>query len=208
MTFRLALCAATLSVGFAGLARADQGCGNYPYTPGMNIEEVAGGLKILSTAVASVAFDDVDAINDARDEATLAAKAQIQHFMKEQIGDSDNIERAVNETKSMQGSGKQAQRQETISRVKKLSGSASGLLRGVVPLGDCYTAGRELRVTVGVKPDTIAGAGSTADAVANSVRRSTQLDTAPYNRAGTPSDTMTPLTNVPGYSNADRIKGF
>jgi hypothetical protein len=208
MTVRLALCAATISLGCAGFAHADQSCASYPYTPGMNIEDVAGGVKILSTAVASVSFDDVDAVNDARDEATVAAKAQIVRFMTEQIGDADNIEHAVNETKSMQGNGKQAQRQETISRVRKLSSSASGLLRGVVLLGDCYTAGRELRITVGLKPDTIAQAGSTADAMTSSLTPSAQPGTATGNPAATPSNTTTSLMNVPGYSNTDRIKGF
>ena len=131
------------------------GCDNYPYTEGINVEDVQGGTKILATASAIVSFDDVAAIKDARDEALLEAKAQISHFLSEGIKSDAVTTKAVSETKSMQGANKENVRKEVIERVKKLQSSSQALLRGVVPLADCYTKGSEVRVTVGIKPATI-----------------------------------------------------
>ena len=41
-----------------------------------------------------------------------------------------------------------------------MSLTAAGLQRGVVPLGSCYTPGKFVRVTVGVKPETLLAAGN------------------------------------------------
>ncbi len=194
-----------------GAAHAE-GCGDYPYTPGINIEEVTGGVKILATASVGVSFDDVDAINDARDEATLQAKTMITQFLQEGVSSDDTINRAVDETKSMRGTSKQAVRNETVKRVRNLAGHSSGLLRGVVPLGDCYTAGREFRVTVGVKPDTIAQAGTMADKMSNSLAHPAVRpgESVPAQTGGgsQPAGAAGPLVAVPSFSNADRAKGF
>lgn len=189
-----------------------EGCADYPYTQGISIEDVANGIKILATASVGVSFDDVDAINDARDEATLRAKTMITAFFQERVSNDDTINHAVDETKSMQGSTKQATRNETVKRVKTLAGHTSGLLRGVVPLGDCYTAGREFRVSVGVKPETIAQAGTAADTMSNSLAHSASQSggsvSTQTGSVGQSGGTGGPLVSVPGFSNANRVKGF
>src|SRR2546427_8358255 len=91
---------------FSSHAHAEN-CANYPYTDGINIEDVQGGVKILATASATVSFDDVDAIKDARDEALLEAKAQISHWLSEGIKSDAAISKAVSDTKSMQGETKE-----------------------------------------------------------------------------------------------------
>lgn len=142
-------------------------CANYPYTNGINIENVAGGVKILSTASVAVDFDDVDSISDARREATLTAKTEIRKFFSEMVRTEESITRAIQVTKSMQGESKSVLREETKRTVKSISSSSAGLLQGVVPLGECYTAGREFRVSVGVKPQTISQAAQGAGAMNN-----------------------------------------
>ena len=137
---------------------APSGCSDYPYTNGMNVEMLDAGPKIIATASVGVSFDDVDAVNDARDEATLAAKAMIARFFAESVTSDEGIKKAVQETKSMQGDSKQASRTEAVDRIKVLTNSSKALLRGVLPLGDCYTPGKEMRVSVGLKPETIAAA--------------------------------------------------
>ncbi len=79
----------------------------------MNIENVAGGVKILSTASVSVDFDDVDSINDARREATLTAKTEIRKFFSEMVRTEESITRAIQVTKSMQGESKSVLREVT-----------------------------------------------------------------------------------------------
>lgn len=69
----------------------------------------------------------------------------------------------------MSGAGKENQREEVINRVKSLRNSSKSLLRGVVPLADCYTKGQIVRVSVGLKPETIKSAGNLAGGISKSV---------------------------------------
>ena len=192
------------------------GCDDYPYTSGLNVEDVQGGTKIIATASVGVSFDDTDFINDARDEATIAAKAHIAKFFQEAITSDEVINKAVSETKSMAGDSKQAIRTEVVERVKKLTNSSAVLLRGVVPLGDCYTSGKEMRVSVGLKPETIAAAGRAAQSVGQSIAG--QPSTVPGSGgAARPAGTFAPqnappasqpLNPIPSYSNSEALKKF
>lgn len=188
-------------------------CNDYPYTDGINIEDLSGGTKILATATASVSFDDVDSVMDAKDEATLLAKAAIAKFMTEGITSDETLNKAVNETKSMSGQGKEAQRTEVIERVKAIRSSSKALLRGVVPLADCYTKGQMVRVSVGIKPETINSAGNLAGGISNSLQNSStptkQSDiTAPLGSAGSSNPAQVPAQGVDSYSNTSRLKNF
>jgi hypothetical protein len=179
-----------------------QGCDDYPFTQGINVEDVNGGTKIVSTSAVPVSFDDVDSIKDARDEATLEAKSLISAFMSEGIRSEQIVNKAVQETKSMQGDAKVAARNEVTNRIKRLASSSQALLRGVVPLGECYTKGKELRVSVGIKPETIASAENLAGGIANSVANQP-------NAGGSPSNsTVQRPSGVEGYSNTDALKKF
>lgn len=189
------------------------GCDDYPYSDGINIEDVAGGTKILATATASVSFDDVDAVMDARDEATLLAKAAISKFMTDGITNDEALNKAVNETKSMSGQGKEAQRKEVIDRVKTIRSSSKALLRGAVPLADCYTKGQLVRVSVGIKPETITSAGNLAGGISSSLQ-STSTPTAqssspaPLGTTSIQTPSQVPSQKVESYSNTSRLKNF
>ncbi len=192
------------------------GCEEYPYTDGTNIEDVAGGTKIISTATATVSFDDPDSVRDAKDEATLLAKAAISKYLSDMVSSDTAINKAVNETKSMTGDTKSAVRQETIERLKRLRSSSQALLRGVVVLGDCYTKGQEVRVTVGLKPETIDSAGKIAGGITSSLAaQPTPTAISPGVVAiGSPTETKasgsvsTNLQGVESHSNTDRLKSF
>ena len=193
------------------------GCEEYPYTDGTNIEDVSGGTKILSTATATVSFDDPDSVRDAKDEATLLAKAAISKFLSEIVSSDEVINKAVNETKSMSGEAKSSVRKETIERVKTLRNSSQALLRGVVLLGDCYTKGKEVRVSVGLKPETIESAGKVAGGIANSVAAKptptaistgTGVTGAPAPSTPGSGSVSTPLQGVDSHNNTVRLKSF
>ena len=196
------------------MAQTAGGCEAYPYTFGINVEDVKGGTKILATASAAVSFDDVDSIRDARDEALLEAKALISKFLSEGIKSDETINKAVNETKSMSGDKKEVVRKEVIERIKRLSSSSQALLRGVVPLGECYTKARELRVSVGIKPETIAQAGNLAGGMSKSLavqptpsamsNKKSQNNIPANAQSGTSRD----LQNVDSYSNTERLNKF
>lgn len=194
---------------------AQLSCADYPYSDGINVEEVDGGTKILATASASVSFDDIDSIKDAREEAEMEAKAAISKFLTEDINTESNITRVVNESKSTSGEQSERSRQELVERVKRLSSSSQTLLRGVLVLGDCYTKGREVRVSVGMKPETIRAAERAAGAISNSISTqptpttssSKPSSSSQGNAAPSPSGSQ-PLRSMEGYSNTERLKNF
>jgi hypothetical protein len=181
-----------------------EGCDDYPFGQGINIEDVDGGIKIVATAAVSVSFDDIDAIKDARDEATLEAKSLIAQFMSEGVRSEQEITKAVEETKSMQGDNKINTRNELVTRVKTLTGRSQALLRGVVPLGECYTKGKEFRASVGIRPKTIASAGELSDTMSNSL-----ANEQPSNGASAPAPGSTGKpSGVESYSDTEDVEKF
>jgi hypothetical protein len=209
--------AATLLALVNGVAHA-QSCADYPFGNGMNADAVDGGVRLIATASVAVSFDDMDAVNDERTEAGLSARAMIVGFIQEDLRSEASVRRAVQETRSMQGDSMQATRDETIQRLRNLAGSASGLVRGVVTLGECYTPGREMRVSVGIKPESIAQAESMSGQIRRSIT-SQPTPTAGNVQSGSPSpagslpQTQPPASasgpnRVPGYSDTQRLNRF
>ena len=205
----------TLAVLALPMIAHGAGCEDYPYSDGMNPpEDVAGGTKIMATASASVSFDDADSVRDAKDEATLLAKAVLAKFMTEGIKSDEEINRVVNETKSKTGAGEANVKKELVERFKTLRNSSQALIRGVVPLGDCYTKGKEVRVTVGIKPQTINAAGNLAGSITDSVASQptpTSGAMAAATAAPTPAPSgavRTPSQGVDSHSNTERLKNF
>lgn len=196
-------------------ANAQQSCANYPYGSGeTDVQDVQGGTRILATAGVSVAMDDIDSIHDAREEATIEAKALIAKFLNEDISSDSKIDKIVNESKQSDGQSVKIDRKELVSRVKSLRNSAKALLRGVVTLGSCYTKGRELRVTVGLKPETIKSAENLAGSIKSSVSKEPTLQSGTSTGQGSGSSESSgsgasqPLRGMDGHSNSDKLKTF
>jgi hypothetical protein len=190
----------TLGGLFASIsASSAEDCSNYPFGNGLNLESFENGVKIIATSAVSVSFDDIDSVKDARDEATLEAKSLIARFMSEDIRSDQIVARAVAETKSLRGRKNEATRNEVITRVKTLVSSANALLKGVVPLGECYTRGLEFRVSVGIKAGSIKSASKLRD----SIQKRPANDSSSTAPAGTET-----TRGRRGYSDAERLKTF
>jgi len=197
--------AMTPTLGYAG------SCADYPLTEGINVEDVNGGTKIVATSAAPVSIDDIDSVRDAKDEATMLAKAQIAKFLNEDIQSDEYVNKVVNESKTTTNAGKTATREEMITRIKSLRNSARALLRGVVILGDCYTKGTEVRVTVGIKPETIAGAGNLDRSIHQSIQDSKSgaaQGMSTKSSSTSQGATSSGLQGVEGYSNSSRLDNF
>jgi hypothetical protein len=179
-------------------------CADYPLSEGMSIEDVNGGTKFMSTSFASVDFDDIDSVRDARDEATMLAKAEIVKFINQGMQSDETIDRVVGSSTTTNNAGKTVTKEEMVKRLKSLRNSASGLLRGVVVLGDCYTKGEQVGVTVGIKPETIASAGNLDRNIQQSIQESTN-GVAQGIQGG---DATTELKGVEGFSNSSRLNNF
>lgn len=166
------------------------GCGSYPYTSGMSVEKVPGGVKIIATGSASVMFGTVSAVNSARQIATLRAKSMISNFLIEGIHDHTTVKNVVDESSRLKGKTRQAERTKVITIIEKMSSNSAALLRGVVPLGSCYTKGQEVRVSVGIKPQTINDATNLSRNISSSrphLSANTTNESKPENQADQPS---------------------
>ncbi len=182
-----------------------QGCRDYPYREGIDPDLIAQN-KYVVTASATVSFDDVDSVKDAREEATMEAKATLAKFLTEDIMSDTTIAKIVNESKTMNASGKENVRNEAIRRTKLLRNHSQTLLHGVVTIGDCYKKGAEVRVTVGMKPETIRA----AEGLASDMNSSASTQSAAGSKGGSRLNTGTkqPLTSVDEVSNTANLKKF
>ena len=186
-------------------------CANYPLSVGSSFEPVDNGIKILSTYEVSVPLDDVDLVIDAREEATQEAKAAIAAFMSEQIVKACDQFTDTKTSIKISGDQKDIDFTKIKQKICSLSSSTQALLRGVVPLADCYTPGKVLRVTVGIKPETIAGAESLAKGVSDSISSQatpTSQDSATSETTDSTSASNGELNNVEGFSNTKKLKDF
>ena len=203
---------ANAEIGFAA------SCAEYPFTVGGAPEIIdADHYKFLYTSSVAVQFDDISAINDAREEATLEAKAGIAKYLEESLKSDTSINKIVDESVTMQGNQKIAQKKEVKETLKKLGGSTQALLRGVAVLGDCYTKSEEVRVTVGIKSDSIDQAGKIAGAMSNSlaVQATPKSGSIVPNTGGgtmqsngSSSAPSQQLKGNDGFNNTDRLRNF
>lgn len=199
---------------FVNITAFGASCDDYEYREGIFVQDVDGGTKILATGSASVSFDDVEAIKDAREEASMEAKAIISKFLTEEIMSDEKINKVVKDSSSMSGSSRTSQRSSLVERLKVMRNRSSALLRGVVPLGDCYTKAREVRVTVGIKPETIRSAGNLAGGMASSIGH--QPTNSGQGAVGIPgaqqpqgnTESSETLRGMDGRSDSERVKSF
>ena len=176
-------------------------CDVYPERIGQTVIDTPAGIKIVSTAQASVPLDDTDLYMDGITEATIEAKASIASFMNETVRKDCENNRRTESNINISAEGKSVDVQKIKTIVCSLRNSTSALLRGVVTLGTCYTPGQFVRVTVGIKPETIAQARQMSD----------QINRTPGNGAGDVFVKPQPsgsLNNLGGYSDDSKIYDF
>ena len=213
MKLKLLAIATLFSLSAPSIALAQlfsQSCDSYPITDGSDLQVDSSGNpnKIMFTATANVDFDDVSDIKLATDTATIEAKAGIAKFLKEDVNSEQAINNAINKSSTMTGNQKQVVKTETTTALKNLSNNASAVLRGVVVLGGCYTKGKLVRVTVGLKPETIAAAGKLAGAIGGAPTQSSPQSQQNPVKPTPMTPQSSPLNNMDSYSNSSRIKNF
>jgi hypothetical protein len=156
-----AILVTVLSLSYGGPSYA-QSCDPYPFQAMDTTVEIegVGGFKILATGAATVDFDDPSEIVSARREAELLAKRLIAEYINQRLVSADLIESEILKSrtskKATDGSiVTTARRDEVKSQLMGISASSDVVLKGVLVIGSCYTRGREIRVTVGVKSETV-----------------------------------------------------
>ena len=163
-------------------------CSDYPQTRGINVILVEGGTKILSTAIATVPYDDVELYLDALDEAEREAKASISSVLEENISKLCSSDTASMQNIKIIAEEKSVDYEKIQTSLCSISSVTESVLRGAVVIGHCYTPGKLVMLTVGIKPETIAAADSNSNASSVSNDGS--------------------LTSIEGYSNTDQLLDF
>jgi len=190
-----------LSVFLSQAAFAED-CSDYPYSKGVNVVLVDDGTKILSTAMTSVLFDDMDLYVDALEEAELEAKASISKFLEEEVAKSCTTDKSIISLVNISNQDGVALKTADATKVKstlcRMSSTTQSVLRGAVVIGSCYTPGEQVRVTVGIKPETTAAAKELSNSMEKSINYS---DSSEQTNGST-------LTSVDGYSNTDQLSEF
>lgn len=206
---------------FAPMTAFAASCDDYPRPVGIDPEALLNG-RWIATAEAGVSFDDVDSINDARTEATMAAKALIASTMGDAVKRQEIARRSVEETTSAQGESKDSKLKALVQRMTEMSSSTEALLRGAIVVGDCYTKGKTYRVTVGIKPETTRAAEELARTTSGSIAAAPTPTAMPPQRGqpqrpsqGQPQGTTgvapglrSPLNGMDGFSNTQGLTKF
>lgn len=195
----------------------DADCKSFPRPSGGKFEMTDKGFKVIVIASESVRFDDIDVVNTAREKAEMKAKAQITKFMEEAFSSEAKLKEATAETASIGGESVKASYDKLSQTAKAYRSNSAAVLRGVAPLDECYTPGKELRVMYGIKPETLAAAGAMAGAInkslnQNPTRKPGSGDASAGKSASKspPQDTREalPLNRVDGYGGSRAMERF
>ena len=152
-------------------------CKGYPTKVGATVIPQINGPKVISTYQVSVNFDDIDEVMDAYAEAKVEAKVQIADFIETKI--SKECERKTTKLSktlmSRDTNGNQS-KNVNIEKIKttlcSTIDSTEAILNGVVDVGRCYTPGKFVKFTIGIKPETITSASKLNQNMKNSKKPS------------------------------------
>lgn len=207
-----------LSVSSSVFAQ-DKDCSNYPKAGTTKQEITPKGIKLVITVQESVPFDDADVQQTARDIAETKAKSKIADFLQNEVTKEKNIQEAVMMTSSISGeNNKKASYDQAKKVAQAYKDNSAAILRGVTVLDECYTPGKILRLTVGIKPETIEAAGILAGQISKSLsenptqtsNKSASDKSAIGNNKDSKADTRKeiPLNKLDGYGGSGNIDKF
>lgn len=197
-------------------------CSAYPYQAGdseLTFED-GGKFRIVATSAASVDFDDATELMSARREAELRAKGMLAEYINQRLSTEDSIAQEVSKSRSVNrladGTNEvQARRDETKKQITSIAARADAVLRGAISLGSCYTKGSEVRVTVGIKSESVANASQLGETMGVNAAQAYGTGTAPSNAASAaaPAKAQNQPTGpkageTQSYRGGDKIKDF
>ena len=206
-------------VAFAQNAEPVKDCSSYPYQAGdseLTFEE-GGKFRIVATSAASVDFDDVTELMSVRREAELRAKGMLAEFINQKLSTEDSINTQMSKSNSVNkladGTTEvQASRDKTRQEISSIAARADAVLRGAISLGSCYTKGSEVRVTVGIKSESVANAtqlGETMGVKAAQAYGTGAGSSAGAAPAATPKPPAGPKDGeTQSYRGGDKIRDF
>ena len=200
---------ASLSLFTAQTVKAE-GCSDYPYVPMQTkfVPKADGTFSLQMTQEASVRADSQNQKNRALKIAQLRAEQSVSKFIKQELEGKDSFSNEAVEEAVENADGVDWNVEEAQTFIETVAASSKNLIRGIIPIGSCYEPGKYVRVTVGIKPETIAAAGN-ADATTNKPYSGYSTTTNNSNNSSSEEGTsssggsMQPFNTAPGYSGID-----
>ncbi len=126
----------------------------------------------------------------------------ISKFLEEEVAKSCTTDKSTISQVNISNQDGVALKTADATKVKstlcRMSSTTQSVLRGAVVIGSCYTPGEQVRVTVGIKPETAAAAKE----LSNSMEKSNNSSDSSEQTNGST------LTSVDGYSNTDQLSEF
>jgi hypothetical protein len=132
---------------------------------GIVMDKNGNWQKIFAKGTASVDFADEDEYEDALMEAEEKAKANIAHFLKEEITDEKFLNKVSKKLKEINSDGKnqtvKINKKTLTVHAQQIHNSASSLLKGILVLCESIDSKqKKAEVIVGVSPKTQRAADS------------------------------------------------
>ena len=203
---------ASLSLITAGSVKAS--CDDYPYVPMQTkfVPKEDGTFSLQMTQEASVRADSQSQKNRALKIAQLRAEQSVSKWIKQELEGKEEFSSEAVEEAVENADGVDWNVEEATTFIESVAASSKNLISGIIPIGSCYEPGKYVRVTVGIKPETMTAAAN-ASATFNkpaSGYSTTTNDSNPGNSASaviegetSPGRSPQPFNTAPGYSGFD-----
>ena len=205
------LFSASLSFFTAESVRAS--CADYPYVPMQTkfVPKADGTFSLQMTQEASVRADSQSQKTRALKIAQLRAEQSVSKWIKQELEGKESFSTEAVEEAVENADGVDWNVEEASTFIETVAASSKNLISGITPIGSCYEPGKYVRVTVGIKPETIAAAvnaSATFNKPAAGYSTKTNESSSPSNSsygegASSLGSGPQPFNTAPGYSGID-----
>ena len=161
-------------------------CEGYPEFDGVRSEVTEdGSFRTFSTVTVPVPIDRSAVVVQAKKRGQILAKGQIVSFLEVDASnackdDDLNKQKNILDTTG-EGVSESYDFNSSIETLCSVTTRARDFVRGARKIGECYTPGKELKITLGVSPKTM----SAAQSLKRLMRKSQTRSSSPsYNSAG------------------------
>ena len=189
-----------------------EGCSDYPFEAKQTkfVPKGNGFFSLQVTERKSVRSDSTSQVDRALKIAELKGRQAISKYVQEQIVEKDDYDDESIENSVEKVEGVDWKIEEVGAIITAISSNSKNVIRGILPIGSCYEPGKFVRVTLGIKPETILAAGN-VDAssrnpysgFSNKTNSSNPSNNSPEDGTSSPGRAMQPFNTAPGYSGID-----
>ena len=161
-------------------------CDGYPEIDGVRNDVTEdGSFRTFSTVTVPVPIDRSAVVVQAKKRGQILAKGQIVSFMEDDVSNAckdDDLNKQKNILSTTgDGISENYDFESSIETLCSVTTRARDFVRGARKIGECYTPGKELKITLGVSPKTMSAAQSLKRLMKKSQTRSSSPS---YNSEG------------------------